>query len=499
MSTGRRPFRSSPTETRIVQRPHVEQAPPPASEQEVPLIREPEAALVSPLVASRGTFRPMLRLALPVVAEQVLHITVMLTDVWLTGQFLKEAAPLAAIGLMAYAMWFAISTFEFVAMGATALVARFIGAGDRQRARVVANQAFVVGSGLAVVVTALGLYGAETYVGVMELRGEAAELAVQYLWIVLPMMPLVMIQRVGIACLRGAGDMLTVFWVMAVVNAVNVGVSCGLVMGLGPLPSLGWKGIALGTAAAYATGGLLVLAVFIVGKSGLGLSLRGLVPNPEVIRRVLRIGVPGGADMLMIICCHMWFLRIINQLGNVAAAAHGITVRIESLAFLPGAGFAMAATTLAGQLLGARQPHRAARSVWMACLTGGGVMTAMGVVFFIAGPQLVGLFVDPTGGDAGEIVGTAAYLLKIVAFAMIPLALLMILNGALRGAGDTRWPLVINLLGFLGIRIPLAYLLAWYLEWGVAGAWWALLVDCFVRCGMVLYRFFHGGWKRIEV
>ena len=439
----------------------------------------------------------MLRLALPVLAEQLLHAMVMLADVWLTGNFLaRENAPaLAAIGLMAYTMWLLTSAFDFVSSGATALTARFVGAGDLPRAREITNQSILVGAGLALSIVAVAYLGAKTFVGFMQLDDQAARLAVRYIYIILPVLPAIMIERVGIACLRGAGQMLTVFWVMSIVNVVNIGVSFSLVVGLGPLPALGWTGIALGTAAAHIVGGLLVLTMLLFGRTGLHLRPRLLKPNPEPIRRILHIGIPGGTDTMLIISCHLWFLGLINALGDTAAAAHSIAIRLESLAVLPGAAFSMAATTLAGQFLGARDPHRAKRSVEMACLTACGIMLPVGVLFFFGGRPLAELFIDPQYGSA--IAADAAQLLRIASYAMLPLALHMVLTGALRGAGDTRWPLLFTLIGFLGVRIPGTYVLTVY--YGVVGAWWAMLMDISLRCVLVVVRFQRGRWKRTVV
>jgi hypothetical protein len=103
-----------------------------------------------------------------------------------------------------------------------------------------------------------------------------------------------------------------------------------------------------------------------------------LGPDRDLIRRLLRVGVPGGMDTLLIIFCHLWFVSVINRLGDLAAAAHGVAIRIESLAFLSGIAFQVAATTMAGQYLGARDHHRAGWSVLLACLVGGGVMATAG-------------------------------------------------------------------------------------------------------------------------
>ena len=243
----------------------------------------------------------MLRLALPVLAEQLLFAMVMLVDVWLTGRFLKEAPELAAIGLIAYLLWFLTSLFDFITIGATAITARFVGAGNNESARLVTNQSLLVGIAIALVVTSLGLLLARPSVALLGLENEAGRLAVRYLDFILPVLPAIMVQRVGIACFRGAGDMLTAFWVMSVVNLVNIGVSCTLVIGIGPFPDLGWDGLAIGTATAYVSGGLLVLLLLVRGRNGLGLNLQMLRPATAMIGRLLKISIPGGANTLSII------------------------------------------------------------------------------------------------------------------------------------------------------------------------------------------------------
>lgn len=436
----------------------------------------------------------MLRLALPALAEQLLGVTVMLVDVWLTGRYLKHAPELAAIGLMAYTLWLLTCMFDFVAIGATAMTARFAGAGNRRRANYVTNQAALVGAVMAVGVTVAVYFAARPFVSVMHLEGQAADLAVRYIVIMVPVLPAIMLQRVGVACLRGVGDMLTVFWLMAVVNVVNVVVSSMLVIGIGPAPRLGWDGLAIGTASAHLVGGLLMAVMLVRGYRGLKLRCRFLKPNRDMIRRLLRIGVPGGTDIFLLIFCHMWYVSIINGLGDAAAAAHNVAVRMESLAFLPGSAFAMAAMTLAGQFLGAGDHQRAGRSVLQATLAGCGVMMVPAVLFVTLGFPLASIFLDPSRVDIARQV---AALLRISAMSLLPMCLMMVLSGALRGAGDTRWPLAIGMFGMLAIRIPGAYWLTSFL--GVEGAWYAALTDLYVRCLLVVYRFRHGGWKHIKV
>ena len=205
----------------------------------------------------------------------------------------------------------------------------------------------------------------------------------------------------------------------------------------------------------------------------------------------------------------MWFLSVINSLGTLAAASHGIGVRIESLAYLPGSAFAVAATTLTGQYLGAGKPAKATRCALLACLVGGGVMLGAGYLFFFEAETLTSIFAGEQTRQAAE---GAIPLLQLVAISMPSLALVIILNGALRGAGDTRVPLIFTVVGLVGIRIPLAYYLAWpettvpLLEititgqgMGLIGAWYAMIADVGLRSLLVVGRFWQGRWKEITV
>jgi putative MATE family efflux protein len=417
------------------------------------------------------------------------------SDTFLTARYLEQDH-LAAMNLMAYALWLVVDVFIIVSIGATAIIARHTGGGDRTAACRAANQALLVGAMMVLPLMLLGIAYTDQLVAVMQLQGTAAELSSQYLHWVLPSLPMVMIATVSIACLHGAGDTLSGFVAMGVVNVVNVLVSWGLVLGWGPLPELGWQGIAIGTTAGYVAGGVIMLCVLLRGRAGLRLRLAWLAPDFKLIRRILRIGIPGGIDVLTMIACHFWFVAIINHLGTLAAAAHGLAIRIESLSYLPGYAFQVAASTLAGQYLGAKDPRNATRAVLMSCALGGGVMCLAGTVFFFGAESLIGAFVQ---GDMPEVQALAVPLLRLAAVATPFLAVTMILSGALRGVGDTRWPLLITLVGLLAFRIPGAYLATGYLRLGVRGAWIAMVADLVVRCLLVGIRFWHGGWRKTKV
>lgn len=460
------------------------------------------------LTSSPGTLRPMLKLAAPVLVESLLVMMVGLVDLFLTGRYL-ENHHVAAIGLMAYVLWLIPSLFSIISIGSTALVARFVGAGNSGDAGRALNQSLLAGSLLSLLIIGPVWWFGPNLLSLMQLEDDALAPARQYLNHVIPVIPFMMIQLIGTACLRGAGDTMSGFITMSIVNVINIAVGAGLVIGIGPLPQLGWQGLAIGTAVGYLAGGLIILAILLRGRAGLRIRQSLLKPDLALISRLLKIGIPGGADTLFVVCCHMWFLSVIYSLGTLAGAAHGIGVRIESLAYLPGSAFAVAATTLTGQFLGAGQPARATRGALLACLVGGSVMILSGFLFYFQADWLTGIFASEQTADVAR---AAVPLLQLVAYSMPSLALVIILNGALRGAGDTRVPLVFTVVGLLGIRIPLAYYLAWDTinvplfdisfngqGLGLIGAWYAMVADVVIRSFLVVWRFCQGGWQRIRV
>lgn len=460
---------------------------------------------------SSGNFRPLMRLALPALAEEMLILAVTWTDWWLTGHFFQFAGDetKAAMSLMGYTMWLVPAMFAAVAIGALALVARSVGAGDSIKASRVANQAFIVGIVLAVILTGLLFWFGDDFIRVMQLKEGAAEYAWEYLSIMIGIVPLIMCSQVGAACLRGAGDMVTGFAAKLVVVLLNITISTALVTGWGVLPQIGWKGLAIGTACGHAVGGLIILAVLIRGRAGLKLTWNQLRPDKALISRILRIGLPSGFDMGALLLSQLIFLALINSLGASAAAAHGLAVQIEACAFLPGAAFQAAAATLAGQFLGARRPDRATDSVLFCLLVGAGFMCTAGFALFFHG-DLFALFF--TGDLNDPTTQKTAELLQVIAVAIPSLAIVMIITGGLRGAGDTFWPFIYTVVGFLVFRIPLAIFFCFDefaipligfeidgMNWGVIGAWYAMTIDLLVRGFFVGGRFMNGKWRRLSV
>jgi putative MATE family efflux protein len=412
----------------------------------------------------------------------------------------RHVAYQAAQTTAGYLAWLITCFTIFVTVGSTALVARFVGARDGPAAVHAANQSLTLAVLFGLVGTAAGLLTVEAVVRLLGLTGAAAEFGAAYLRPIYALLVFQVVEAAGIACLVGAGDTRTGLFVRGGVAVLNLPLAWGL------FHAVGFTGIALGTAISHTLGAVAVLLVLARGRAGLKLRLSQLWPDWPLQRRLLRVSLPAGADSMSAALCQLWFLTLINALGDVAATAHGIALRWEGLGYQSGAAFGTAAMALVGQNLGAGRPNRAARGGWTACWLGLGVMCAMGVLFFALAPPMFRLFAP--NPEQQDVVALGVPVLRLVAFAMPAEACAIIFTYALRGAGDTRVPVLFTWVGFLGVRIPLAYWLTQpevhlgpFGTWhgGLFGAWLAMFADLMVRGGFFLGRFAGGRWQRVRV
>jgi putative MATE family efflux protein len=384
--------------------------------------------------------------------------------------------------------------FGAIATGSTALIARFTGGKDWQGANHVLVQSILLGAVIGLVATALGVGLSGPALKVLGAEPDVASLGSTYLRIVSSIYFFSTLMFIGNACLRGAGDTRTPLYIMLVVNALNIVVTWTAINGPFGLPRLGVAGSALGAATGRLVGGVLVIAMLLKGRAGIQLRLRGARADASLVRRILRVGLPSGLEQLLFRSGHMAFARVIAGLGTVSFAANHVAVNAWALSFMPGFGFAVAATTLVGQGLGAGEPEMAERRGYTAFRMGATLMGIMGLLFLLYPSQIVGIFVnDP------EVIAAGTLPLRMVGLIQPILAASIIFAGALRGAGDTRFPMVVTGTSIWLLRVPLSYVLALVLGWGLAGAWAALAFDLCVRGLLNALRFRAGRWKTINV
>jgi putative MATE family efflux protein len=296
------------------------------------------------------------------------------------------------------------------------------------------------------------------------------------------------------AALRGAGDTLTPSIAMVIVDVVNFFCTVGLTHGRFGLPAMGFDGIAIGTCIAYAVGGLMLLAILLKRRGFMRLYPHRMRPHWAPLKRILRLGLPNGVESGLHWIANFAVVGAANHLGNAAVTAHWNAIRIESVSFLTGMGFAVAAQTLVGQSLGMGDPRRARRCAYLAYAMGGGAMTVAGVVFILfARPLAQVLSRNP------EVIEMTATCMRITGGIQFAFAASLIFGSAMRGAGDTLRVMQLNLATIFGIRFVGVVLVVYVFGLGLQAVWLCLCGDLLMRGLLMAGRFRYGAWDRARV
>jgi putative MATE family efflux protein len=437
--------------------------------------------------------RTIIRLTLPVLAENLLITAVFFADTLIVGWLRNEVA-LAGAMLGSVVMWISTTPFQALGVATASLVARRWGAHRVDDAKQLAAQAVSIALAMSLAMTLLIWPFAFHLLRWMGAEPAVVELGGQYMRVVLLTAPLGLPMIVANAAIRGTGDTRTPMLVTLTMNVVNIAASAVLAFGLLGFPRMGLLGVATGTAIARAVGGLLVTAVVISGKHDLHLPLSRLFTWHRSLRReVLTLATPAMADRLLNSGAHIVMMAIIALLGTTAIAAHNIGINVESLCFMAANGIGAAVTTLCGQAIGAGRPETAERIARRAGFGAAGIMLALGILFIIGAPWGVRMF-----GATPETLRLAGIALQISALELPPLALTMVYSSALHAAGDTKSPLKINIVCILLFRFGLVYLLAITFGLGLAGVWLGTAGFWMVRSTGLWLVWRSGRWRTIE-
>jgi len=278
------------------------------------------------------------------------------------------------------------------------------------------------------------------------------------------------------------------------VVSINLVLDPLLIFGLGPVPAFGVAGASLATAIAIMIG--VAVIMIRMSRHGLGYDISGfwkVRARVTDMLKIMRISIPITTQQFVFVFVYWFLIRIVHEFGEEAAAAMGIGNRMESFSYLTCYGFSLAASTMVGQNLGARKPDRAARCAW-GTVGIAASLTFIISIFFIAIPRVIaGVFTnDP------QVLGIAADYLIILGLSQMAMALEIVLEGAFGGAGDTVPPMAVLLPG-AAIRIPLAYFLCFYLDWGINGVWWTLTITSGLKATILALWFRRGKWKLKQV
>ena len=426
--------------------------------------------------------RAIVRVAVPAIGSALLQLAFLLIDIFWVGRTLGPAA-LAAISTAGFAVWMLLAIGEMIGVGLTAVAARRHGEGEHARAAVASGTtlvlALVVGVGAALAGWAL----LPALFAVMRTPPDVTALGRTWLSTYLLGTPLVLGFYAAESAFRASGDTRTPLVLLSLSVLVTLVLDPVLILGLGPAPRMGIAGAAVAAVGTRALG----LAF------GFGVALkRRLVRFGErdwgAALTVLRIGLPTAANGVFFSLIYIGLTRITTRFGTPALAALGVGHKLEGLAYQVAVGFGLASAAIVGQNLGAGRPDRARRAGWLSVRYACVAASVVAVAFLVAPRALVSVF----SADPAVIAEGASYL-RIIAVAEITMAVEIVLEGSLGGAGFTLQPTLWS--GCLSAaRLPLAAWLAGVI--GVAGIWWTISLTAVGR-GLAMAGLWHGGrWER---
>lgn len=424
------------------------------------------------------TLAPQLRLvwqlSLPAILTQITTIAMQYIDSAMVGALGADAS--AAIGLVASSTWLFGGVTTAVSAGFSVQVAHRIGAGEDTEARTVVRHGLAAALTLAALLALLGLGICRQLPCWLGGGAEICADASAYFLTFSLMLPFSQLNSLTAGFLQCAGDMVT----PSVLNAVMCGldVVCNALL----IPHFGVLGAGVGTALACALVSLAMAWCCCVRNAQLRLR-RGEAHafRPEILKKAFRIGAPVAVQEIAMNGAMVASTMILAPLGAAAIAANSFAVTAESLCYMPGYGVGSAATTLVGRSVGAGDAAQARRYGSICTALGGALMGCTGLLMMIFCPFVFRLLTP-----VAEVRTLAAQALRIGLLAEPLFGVSIAAAGALRGAGDTLVPSLLNLGSIWIVRLGLSLLLVGKL--GLRGMWIAMAIELCVRGTLMLWR-----------
>jgi MATE family multidrug resistance protein len=432
------------------------------------------------MIPSRAELRSLLELALPVVLVQVGMMTMGVVDTAMVGRV--SAVDLAAVALGNLYVWMATAFGMGTLMALDPVVAQAVGAGDDIAVSRGVQRGFVMSVLLTLVATVVLLPG-EMILSALRQPTEVVPVAAGYARVsipgVFPFLAFIVLRQT----LQAMGRMRPIVMTILAANLINVFLNWVLVWGNLGVPSLGavGSGVASSISRWFMAVGLLVTAWPLMGPYLRSFRPKSMAPAPLV--KMFRLGVPIGLQFELEFGAFAVTALLMGLLGTVAMAGHQVAINLASLTFMVPLGIGQATAVLVGRAIGAGDPSGGRRSAGAGVLAGGGFMLLMAVVLVAFPGPLAAVYTSEA-----EVLAIAVLLIPLAGIFQVFDGLQVVSAGILRGVGDTRVPMLINLVGFWVIGLPVGLVLGFGVGMGPEGLWWGLVVGLAAVAVLLLLR-----------
>lgn len=434
-------------------------------------------------------------LAIPMILELSLESVFAVVDIFFVGHLKNAKSAVATVGLTESVITLVYTIGIGLSTGATAVVARRVGEKNFKEASHAGAQAILISVLISIVIGAIGFVFAADILKLMGAQPEVIAEGTMFTKMMMFSSPAIILLFLINGIFRGAGDAAMAMKSLWLASGINIILCPVLVYGYGPFPEMGLVGAATATIIGRTSG--VIYQCFHLFKKNRSIQLISeyFKWDNTIIKNLLTVATP--ATFQFFIQSGSWIILayLVSITGSTEASA-GYQIAIRNVVFfiLPAWGLSNAAATLVGQNLGAKQPERAEKSVWLTTRYNVVFMTGVTILFVFFAAPIINLF---TKEAEVQKVGTLA--LQIMGSAFIFYGVGMVLVQALNGAGDTKTPTWINVICFWFIQVPLAWLLAVYFKIGPAGAFVAIPSAEVILALLAWYKFKQGAWKKVEV
>ena len=430
----------------------------------------------------------ILKISIPAAINSLLDMLQVVTDLIMVGRI--SAFAVAAVGLGLQSLMFVFAVLTLLHVGTSALLSRFVGAKKMKRASTGLSTLLRFAFVLSLPVMVVWYFVASHIYVWFGTAPEVVALGEEYVQMLTWMMPFIFVKLVFVTALNASGDTKTPMYIKIGSIILNIFLNYLFIFGNLGFPELGVMGAAVGTVIVNGLELLIYLILYLKAKMPYAPVWHYSKP---LLRRALKVGIPSSFERSLTFGSFMLFTIIIAHYGTAVLAGYQIGLRVEGLAFMPGIGFTIAAMALMGQGLGAKKPEQAREDVMLVLKYTVGFMFFLSFFMIFIPEKIVWLFTD----DAQTIKEASLYL-RIVGVSQIPLAFNFVLSGALRGAGDSKRTLKINLISLWFVRILPAFFLSWYFE-NIMWVYLAMISDTFVKAIWLWVTFNKGEWQKIKV
>lgn len=436
---------------------------------------------------NKESIKDVFKLALPAVGEMILYMIIWVFDTMMVGRYGGQLT-VTAVGLGSEIVYTFVNIFigAGLSIGITSIIARRYGAKKFKEAENFATIGFIIGALIAFLLSVSFFIFAEPILIIAKAEPEVVVLGSQYIKLCSFGIFFSMMMMVFNGIIRGSGNTVPPLIAALIINIVNIGLDVVLIFGYLGFPELGVAGAAIATSIAHVCG-FIFIVWYMKNKSEIKCKFKNIDFNLAELKELIKLSAPSGLQEAAFSICRLINTFMIVILGTVAFAANQITTTIESLSFMPGYGFAVAATTLVGHKIGEKNYKKAKEYAHTSVLLGVITMGTCSIIFLLFPEWIISKFIK---AEEIEVIAIGAMCLRIAAIEQVPMAISMILGGSLKGAGDTTTPFFVAVITNWFIRLPLMYYFIFIKQTPVTYVWGITAIQWTIDAGLMymLYR-----------